>query len=359
MQSAITCFAGLLLIISKQKPQIRGRRHRIWSATQIASIEYHKAQCFFILAIATAALITIRQGSLNHDIVTLQGLFNNYSFIGIISMGSFIQVTFVLFALHNVEMRSWHILILSTLAVTMSIITMFSVGDFHMSPADVQQMKNATTDKHSKCGSRNPTTFCVKHGHDLTSFDIFSAPFAIGGPGLVTSLFILTLLIVDYCGVLRRPIFKNWSQRLSDFPVRLITPFLPVKYRRYAASMPKFVINMTGSLVCGWYFVLTGLLMGSLGLPSNGARIEPVKTWTFAQIVAITVWAGPVFEFVKISIRECGSPTVSEQKATNTSTQNRGHRKRHRLPHPLFLQGDPTSRSPFPFRPKTSSHQPR
>ena len=310
MQSAITCFAGLLLIISKRKPQIRGQRHGIWSATEIASIEYHKAQCFFILAITTAALITIRQGSLNHDIVTPQGLFSNYSFIGVISMGGFIQVTFLSLRSAQHWNRSWYIFILSTLAVTMSIITMFSVGDFHLSPADLQQLKDATTDKYPKCGSRNPTTFCVKHGHDLTSFDIFSAPFAIGGPGLVTSLLILALLIVDYCGVRRLSKFKNCSQWLSDLPAKVITPFLPIKYRRYVASMPTFVINMIGFLVCGWYLVLTGLLMGSLGLPSNGARIERVKTWTFAQIVAITVWAGPVFEFVKISIRECGRPTV-------------------------------------------------
>ena len=310
MQSIITCFASCLLKVSTHKRRTRGRQHRISSATETASIEFHKAQCFFILAITTAALITVRQGSLNHDIITLQGLFNNYSFIGIISMGGFIPVTFVLFALHSVGMRSWYILILSTLAVTMSTITMFSVGDFHLSPADLQQLKDATTDKYPKCGSRNPTTFCVKHGHDLTSFASFSVPFGIGGPGLVISLLILTLLILDYCGVRRCPIYNKYSQWLSDIPVRLITPFLPIKYRRYVAFMPNVVIKMTSYLVCIGYLVLNCFLLVNLGLPSNGARIDPVNTWTFAQIVAITVWAGPIFEFVKISIREFGGPTV-------------------------------------------------
>ena len=95
-------------------------------------VEFHKAQCFFILAIATAALVAVSQGSLNEDTISLQGLFNNYSLIGTISIGGFIPVTFILLTLHSAEMHSWYLLTLSIFAVVLSAITMFSVGDFHL-----------------------------------------------------------------------------------------------------------------------------------------------------------------------------------------------------------------------------------
>ena len=39
--------------------------------------------------------------------------------------------------------------------------------------------------------------------------------------------------------------------------------------------------------------------------PDNDVTIPPENAWTTGQIVAITVWAVPLFEFVKLSIGWC------------------------------------------------------
>lgn len=128
-------------------------------AIKSALVEFHKAQCFFILAIEIAAKVVVRQGKLNDGTATLQGLFNNYSLVGSVSIGGFIPVSFTLLALHRAGMHSWYLVILSNCAFILSAVTMFSDGDFVISPVDWRELTKVSLTQYPKCGSLDLTTF--------------------------------------------------------------------------------------------------------------------------------------------------------------------------------------------------------
>ena len=75
----------------------------------------------FILTIEIAANIVVRQGTLNDGTATLQGLFNNYSLIGSVSISRFVPVAFTFLALHLAGMHSWYVVILSDIALVLSV----------------------------------------------------------------------------------------------------------------------------------------------------------------------------------------------------------------------------------------------
>ncbi len=193
---------------------------------------------------------------------------------------------------------------------------MFSVGDFHLSPADLQNLTDATTSQYPNCGSRDSTTFCLHHGDDLTSFSAsdFLNVTSIGGPGLFFSTIILVFVILDYCGFKERSVYTtsaNWLFGLLEkfFGFMQITicdgivSYLVPRSVRCAQTALLEIQDLIYLVIWGCYFLLILDFMNDLRSPSNGATVDIVKTWTFAQIVAITVGAGPLFEFLKLSVR--------------------------------------------------------
>ena len=75
-------------------------------ALQSATVEFHKAQCFFMLAFSIAAQSIHNRGTLNEGITTLQGVYNNYTFVGIISLSGLLPISMTLLSLHSIGLRS-------------------------------------------------------------------------------------------------------------------------------------------------------------------------------------------------------------------------------------------------------------
>ena len=87
-------------------------------------IEFHKAQCFFMLAIQVAALAA-RHGRLL-DRSSLQQINNDNAFINVLATGGYLPVTFVLYVLRTVGHKSWYTLFLSACTIAVSAATLFS-----------------------------------------------------------------------------------------------------------------------------------------------------------------------------------------------------------------------------------------
>ena len=190
-------------------------------AIKSSLVEFHKAQCFFILAIETAANIAVRRGTLNDSTTTLQGLFNNYSLVGSVSISGFLPVTFTLLVLHRAGMHSYYLLILSHCALVLSVITMFRVGDFVVSGADKTKLANASSStKYPNCGSLDPTIFCLNvdlGGYGPTEY-LTSMNFgygAVGGPALLFTCIVLALIDLDYLGLQRTSKYKVFVRWVS------------------------------------------------------------------------------------------------------------------------------------------------
>ena len=190
-------------------------------AIKSSLVEFHKAQCFFILAIEIAANIAVKQGTLNDGITTLQGLFNNYTLVGSVSISGFLPVTFTFLALHRAGMHSYYLLILSHCALVLSAVTMFSVGDFVISPVDERNLVNASFTQYPKCGSRDPRTFCLDVDYEyLTSMNFGYG--AVGGPALLFTCIVMALIDLDYLGVQRTSKYEVFARWLSGWLERLL-----------------------------------------------------------------------------------------------------------------------------------------
>ena len=78
--------------------------------------------------------------------------------------------------------------------------------------------------------------------------------------------------------------------------------------------------------------------LGGLYNPANGATLTPVRSWTVGQIVAITVWAGPLLEFVKLSVRKCSSYScVNSSQLMLLSSEGLKKGLDYRTPHPFTI----------------------
>ena len=145
---------------TKRRAQhVQTRLQKYLPTIKSATVEFHKAQCFFMLAINVAAQVSVGQGTLNQDTVSLQGLHNNYSLIGLISISGLLPIVFTLLSLRSVGMRSWYLLILSAVTAILSAATFYQTGTFNPSPADLHHLQTATDDIYSDCGDRDPQCF--------------------------------------------------------------------------------------------------------------------------------------------------------------------------------------------------------
>ena len=300
----------ILSYVGHKVGKIQLRLRRFMPAIKSATVEFHKAQCFFMLSIEVAAQIVVKSGSLNEGTTTLQGLFNNYSLIGIISISGLLPVTFTLLTLHSMGMNSWYLLSLSTCTVAMSTATLIGIGDFNVTPTDMAKIKHYTSAKYPKCGVRDPTTFCLQLPDGpttLTSMDLGQG--AIGGSSLVFSLFVLSFVLLDSLNLRRIQNYKH----LAEASLTNVERTLQRRVKKPNYRFLRWIIENRHSVlyysqeslyaaVWTFYIVFFVYFLKSLTYPGNGARITPVQVWTFGQIVAITVWAVPLFEFLKLTI---------------------------------------------------------
>lgn len=297
---------------SKRRAQhVQTRLRKYLPTIKSATVEFHKAQCFFMLAIGIAAQVSVNQGTLNQDTTSLQGLYNNYNLIGVISISGLLPITFTLLSLHTVGMHSWYLLILSTVTTILSAATFYQLGDFNPSSADLYKLQTATNSDYSGCGDRDPSAFCLNPYQNIISSSL--AQGGVGGTAGFT-LFILAVLIFDNCGaqdvqIVQRFLRKNLKQ--------LETALQPTKDNRRCYSLARALAligvsdarsftSMVSEIIYFiwwfWFLLLFGLFLEKLAVYSNDTSI--IDSWTFGQIVAIAVWAAPIFELVKLLTRK-------------------------------------------------------
>ena len=141
-----------------QRIRTRGRTVRLDALTS-ALADFHKAQCFFVLAINIAAQVDRAKGGLQPQ--SLQQLYNTWVLIKSISIGGYLPVTFTLFTLHLVNIVSWYLLSLTICTVAVSITTLITIGNFNPSDADISYLSQASaTGGPPLCGERTPGAWC-------------------------------------------------------------------------------------------------------------------------------------------------------------------------------------------------------
>lgn len=284
------------------KAQMSLRRYQ--PALQSATVEFHKAQCFFMLAIGIAGQIVLRQRSLEDK--TLESLVN-YTVVGIISMNGVLPITGTLLCLHTVHMHSLYLLILSTCTILLSTVTLYKSQRFVPSAQDISNLQAATNTSYLNCGNRDPSTFCIADTYGL-GLEATSGNPIYGGYSVTFSLVLLGLLILDYCKlqelieaqrILKQffggmASFLNWKQRPLYSHLRLQRTMREITAQKCVHGLS----NVLYLFIWSFYIFCFANFGGEL------AVIRPVDGWAFGQIVAITVWAAPMIEFAKLLVRK-------------------------------------------------------
>lgn len=187
----------------------------------VASLtDFHKSQCFFMLATNIAALVVIRRGGLEPQ--SLQQMYNTWIFIKVVAINGFLPITFTMVNLYAVGILSWYIIILSILTVALSIGTFTAVGHFSPSEQEMQNLAQiARSGGPQECEYRQPGVYCFSPigGYD-TSTDYTTSTVDADSSSILCFCLIVMVLLVGHKLKLHD---KAPIQRLQHFmTVRLL-----------------------------------------------------------------------------------------------------------------------------------------
>ena len=193
------CVSLIVSSIRHGSDGIKNRSEQIWKSSSrhstiltVALIDFHKVQCFFMLATNSAALVVTRSSGLEPE--SLQQVFNTYYFLKLIAVSGYLPITFTLFNLYFLDMLSWYLLFLSTASTILSIGTLSAVGTFDLSDVDSQYLY---TQSHSggppKCGGCRPGVYCYQ---GLKPYGISDSALSESSLGRAYSILGFSLLVL-------------------------------------------------------------------------------------------------------------------------------------------------------------------
>ncbi|KAI4175135.1 MAG: hypothetical protein LQ343_001896 [Gyalolechia ehrenbergii] len=288
------CFSGFQKAKTKaEKAKQMGLRYRVPNLVS-ALFEFHKAQCFFMIAVQAAAIITVRGGGFQAK--TLQQLSNSYSAITLVSICGYLPVVFTLVNLHGAGKSSWYIIALSSITVVISGVTAFATQHFDPSPNDLTFLRDITGGWAS-CGNKNPTTFCLSP----PTVD----PFGYAGGAKHTFVFciiVLFLLIVDKsrksrsASVFTDTCLKHSALRSKSPTSHIRRTLTQLSVLSRLSAVPSYfsILNSSrkrtlGNLLygCVWigflFFYCRCVYLLSTWINHQSGVIGP-STWTFGQV---------------------------------------------------------------------------
>ena len=290
-----------------------GLRHRVPNLIS-ALFEFQKAQCFFMIAVQVAAIIIAKRGGFKAT--TLQQLSNSYSAITLVAICGYLPVIFTLLNLHGAGQDSWYIIGLSAITVVIAGITAFTTKRFVPSPKDMMDLHNITGSWPS-CSNRNPTTFCLSHN----TVD----PFNYSGGAkhiFIFCIIVLIFLVLDKLWNSRSLLSVKATTNDTGGPRRITTiaikqrtatgfstlsrlSVIPIYYSNLDIKTKKTMKTIIYGCVwilflffyCRWIYLLSNWINHQSGI------IGP-STWSFGQIVGITVFIPSLIQYLYLETRK-------------------------------------------------------
>ena len=357
-----------------QRIRLKGRTVRL-AALTASIVEFHKSQCFFMLAINIAAQVDRKAGGLQPQ--SLQQLYNTWVLIKAISIGGYLPVTFTLFTLHLVDVVTWYLLTLTICTVAVSIATLVTIGKFNPSDADIEYLlQSSSTNGPASCGRRTPGAWCYI---PLSYRSDVQVDPGTGAYSILYFCLVVLLLLIGYqlqvqvhLARINKQLtanrqFQQWLSSGRQAVLSTVSVFAPLQRKILGLPKPQWVrrlkndqksfwqlqsrrlqswrgpswikfggftkrkrtTSMTtplqGSLngsepkqwskICWKYFIvlsylfvfiyyIVGFSIFCQDLAWFASHGVDSKTWSFGQIVAITVWAQPLCEYFHLELRE-------------------------------------------------------
>ncbi|TKA61967.1 hypothetical protein B0A49_09810 [Cryomyces minteri] len=292
--------------------QARVKKSRQPAALSSGMVEFQKAQCFFMLAVQSAALTALWSKGHNFFAASsYQQLWNNVTLLGNVAVGGFLPVTFTLSCLHAAGIKSWYIFVLSACTLATSAITLFTTSRKSPSPDQI----DTPAANLAKCGGlATPVKYCLD---PFSTYGVADPLIdGIGGPIFLFCLAVLFLLFLDLCKVFHRKMCENritcyewlriWCEdwklwqtweplikrKSSLFFIRWMHIDSAMRFSKTVTAV--FVSTLEG-LFLYWFVRFLRQLYG-------GGDAVDFTAWSFGQIVAVTVWAPALLEWLYLVV---------------------------------------------------------
>ena len=287
--------------------------------------EFQKAQCYFMLATNIASLVVQRKGGLAPE--SFQQLYNTYIFIKVIAIGGYLPITFGLLTLRMLNKLSWLVLALSVASIGVAIGDLYLEKNFSPSPKDIASLADtAVQGGPPSCGGNNPIAWCYNRiGVSNSGTNSFRTTNSGDGADdiLIFCLITLGLLLIEHFWnstdptnrKVRNAVFGSClpGQRNDKGPrtekSSRVVKWLPWLWRWFVPAV--FTIFVIIYLYCFSVFV------DDLNWFRDNKIYDP--EWGFGQIVAILVWAPPLFEYFWESFRGSFVHVMREGICSNCS----------------------------------------
>ena len=291
-------------------------------------IEFHKAQCFFMLAIQAASLIAKRGNLLDRS--SLQQIHNDNTFIDVLSIGGHLPIIFVLHTLRTTGHKSRYLFVLSVCTVSLSAAAHFTIR----SPLPTVASNGY---QYPDCGGINPTALCLETDFVLPPLGNAPIPIyypwisailnssSVGGShfntvtaSLLFSLIVVVILLLDYWDAWLpttwSPLEEHVTLKLKDkfshalaSTVKQLSAALTHKARLFCSGLPSLIVSI--SYFAFFFYYLIDLNYFQLPTQGAGSDYIPIdlSQWTFGQIAAVTIWIQPLFQYLYVEIRKSTS----------------------------------------------------
>ena len=260
--------------------------------------DFHKAQCFFMLATNIASLVAEKSGGL--EPTSLQQLYNTYVLIKVIAIGGYLPITFSLLNLHIIKRLSWYLLTLSIVTIAVATTTLKSGSStFAPTPEDFSQIKDAAALLGpSSCGYQNLVPWCYYPRQNGNYFGFNSSSSGSGANDiLVICLITLVIIVVDHFCQSDDRRQRNLNRRiLKKLGIAASEPFFP-----HAGTVLRLG-TVAFHFIFFWLYIYCIYVFG---VDLDWFRASKIynPSWTFGQIVAILVWAPTLCDYLWDQIR--------------------------------------------------------
>lgn len=288
----------------------------------IALVEFQKAQCFFILPVQAAALAALSGVTTILTPTTPQQYLNHRYLFELFGISGMLPVMLILFTLHGAGQKSWYLLGMSTIAVAISAATVLQV-------TSLPSLDFSPGTRYSACAYQDTTTLCFSFDFEILN-DEQGAIFVLAG-GYVSimtlSLVVLAILTLDFLWNPEKPAFvpiRDWlihyidqqkikyatqPERVNGKPMtstRLERIQLKLG-RDWAKKFVRVVYSLMYSVVWAFLLLYLGEVFSTWASLTSDTEMDLIetRTWSFGQIVAVTIWAAPLCEWVYLEFRKC------------------------------------------------------
>lgn len=310
-----------------------------------AMVEFHKAQCFFTIAINIAAIKVMIRGGLDPN--SLEQIYNNYVFLKLIAISGFLPVTFTLFTLYIINDTFWYLIVLSGASIVFAIATLGALGSFSPTKSDIKALEDFYGKGDSPpCGGKQPWAYCYTdtYAYGITNQGSETAWKMLGFCLVVMCCLVASKLKLRHRSAVQRALAwlrkqaslivsgrkpSNIAERVSQstgLRIREPTRFSILTginstaaffknanthiHQQEAAGPATFYYHALKLCV---YLSFIGVYLWFFKLYISNLKVFATKkaynnTWTFGQVVALTLWAPPLCEYVHVEMRKYCPP---------------------------------------------------